>query len=286
MDRRYYYADNQYNKRRIAHRKKYNRRKKIRRIKIIICEVLMLAVLVGVLLLRIKGKEGLSVDSLRSLTKKEEIERFAKKHNLSMDDYPQDLIELYERNPETKDFVFEYPLKKEKEYEIDLSEYKNTESVPLFMQWDERWGYKMYSGNLMGLTGCGPTCLSMVAVYLSGDTSMDPSWMADFSEEHGYVAEGNGSAWALFSEGGERLGFDVTEIPLDQQRIIDNLEVGNPIVASMGAGDFTTGGHFIVFSGYQDGKIKVNDPNSRKNSEKLWDYDRISGQIKQLWIFR
>lgn len=108
MDRRYYYTDNQYNKRRVAQRKKYYRRKKIRRIKIIICEVLMLAVLVGVLLLRIKGKEGLSVDSFRSLTKKQEIERFAKKHNLSMDDYPQDLIELYERNPETKDFVFEY----------------------------------------------------------------------------------------------------------------------------------------------------------------------------------
>lgn len=286
MDRRYYYTDNQYNKRRVAQRKKYYRRKKIRRIKIIICEVLMLAVLVGVLLLRIKGKEGLSVDSFRSLTKKEEIERFAKKHNLSMDDYPQDLIELYERNPETKDFVFEYPLKKEKEYEIDLSEYKNTEAVPLFMQWDQRWGYKMYSGNLLGLTGCGPTCLSMVAVYLSGDMSMDPSWMADFAAEHGYVSEGSGSAWALFSEGGERLGFDVTEIPLDQQRIRDNLEVGNPIVASMGAGDFTTSGHFIVFSGYQDGKIKVNDPNSRKNSEKLWDYDRISGQIKQLWVFR
>ncbi|MGN1168403.1 MAG: C39 family peptidase [Lachnospiraceae bacterium] len=286
MDRRYYYADDQYNKRRVAQRKKYNRRKKIRRIKIIICEVLMLTVLVGVLLLRIKGKEGLSADSFRSLTKKEEIERFAKKHNLSIDDYPQDLTLLYERNPETKDFVFEYPLKKEKEYEIDLSEYKNTESVPLFMQWDERWGYKKYSGNLMGLTGCGPTCLSMVAVYLSGDVSMDLSWMADFSEEHGYVAEGNGSAWALFSEGGERLGFDVTEIPLDQQRIIDNLEAGNPIVASMRAGDFTTGGHFIVLSGYQEGKIKVNDPNSRENSGKLWDYDRISGQIKQLWVFR
>lgn len=109
MDRRYYYTDNQYNKSRVAQRKKYNRRKKIRRIKIIICEVLMLTVLVGVLLLRIKGKEGLSSDSFRSLTKKEEIERFAKKHNLSMDDYPQDLIELYERNPETKDFSLFYP---------------------------------------------------------------------------------------------------------------------------------------------------------------------------------
>ena len=82
------------------------------------------------------------------------------------------------------------------------------------------------------------------------------------------------------------MGLDVTEIPLDEQRIIDNLQVGNPIVAVLGPGDFTTTGHFIVLTAYQDRQIKVNDPNSRENSEKLWDYDRISGQIKNLWVFR
>lgn len=38
--------------------------------------------------------------------------------------------------------------------------------------------------------------------------------------------------------------------------------------------------------GSEDGKIKVNDPNSKANSEKLWNYDDIYSQIKNLWVLR
>ena len=176
-------------------------------------------------------------------------------------------------------------MKKSKTPPIDLSDL-NTSTVPLLMQWDQRWGYQQYAGDLFGLSGCGPTCLSMVTIYLTGNTDRTPAWMAEFAASHGYASDGNGSYWSLFSEGGSSLGLDVTEIPLDEQRIIDNLQVGNPIVAVLGPGDFTTTGHFIVLTAYHDGQIKVNDPNSRENSEKLWDYDRISGQIKNLWVFR
>ena len=79
---------------------------------------------------------------------------------------------------------------------------------------------------------------------------------------------------------------DLIEIPLDENRVYSNLEVGNPIICSVGPGDFTTEGHFIVLAGLEDGKIIVNDPNSRKNSKKRWTFDEIKGQIKNLWVFR
>jgi hypothetical protein len=233
----------------------------------------------------LKGKDG-KKDSAPKAKKEETLEDFAKKHDLTMEAYPPELLELLERNQEAKKFVWEYPLKKDERPEIDLSEYADADEMPLLMQWDQRWGYTQYSGNVMGLTGCGPTCLSMVAMYLSNDTTRDPAWMAEFSTENGYAAEGSGTAWALFSEGGERLGFDVTEIPLDEKRIADNLEVGNPVVAVMGPGAFTTEGHFIVFTRYENGKLRVNDPNSRANTDKPWDFEEISSQIKQLWVFR
>lgn len=213
------------------------------------------------------------------------LQKYAREHGLSASDYPEKLVELYERNPETEQFVFEYPLVKDNPPSDDLSGL-DTSSVPLLMQWDQRWGYGQYAGNLFGLSGCGPTCLSMVAIYLTGDTSMTPRWMGEFASSHGYAVEGSGSAWALFSEGGKELGFDVTEIPLDEERILANLEVNNPIVAVMGPGDFTTTGHFIVLTGYENGKIRVNDPNNRGNSEKLWEFDRIQSQIRDLWVFR
>jgi predicted double-glycine peptidase len=88
------------------------------------------------------------------------------------------------------------------------------------------------------------------------------------------------------SEGASFLGLDVTEIPLDEQRIADNLEVGNPIICIMGPGDFTTSGHFIVLTSYEDGMVTVNDPNSIERSNKKWSFAEISSQIRNLWVYR
>ena len=58
------------------------------------------------------------------------------------------------------------------------------------------------------------------------------------------------------------------------------------MICVMGPGDFTATGHFIVMTGLKDGLICVNDPNSRANSQKLWDFDQISDQIRNLWVIR
>ena len=52
----------------------------------------------------------------------------------------------------------------------------------------------------------------------------------------------------------------------------------------MREGDFTTTGHYIVLRGVEDGQFQVNDPNSVVNSEKLWSYEQIEGQIRNLWV--
>lgn len=167
--------------------------------------------------------------------------------------------------------------------EIDLSEYLGSETVPLFFQFDERWGNTIYGSDVMTVTGCGPTCLSMVLVHLLQDTTFTPRYVADFAEINHYYAKGSGSKWALISEGGKALGLNVTELPLDENRIKKNLELGNPVICIMGPGQFTTAGHFIVLVGLEEGKFKVNDPNSKENSERLWSYEEISGEIKNLW---
>ena len=214
------------------------------------------------------------------------IRDFARQNHLSITAWPDELIELLEKNPETKDFVLNYPLKKDLTPEIDLSEYADSENVPLLFQWDERWGYNQYAGEMMGFSGCGPTCLSMVCIYLLNDTEYTPKCIADFAETNGYSVSGNGSAWTLISSGGKELGLDVTEIPLDENRIIRNLEVGNPIICVMGPGDFTSTGHYIVLTGYADGMVTVNDPNSNARSEQLWELTSIMGQIRNLWVCR
>ena len=65
---------------------------------------------------------------------------------------------------------------------------------------------------------------------------------------------------------------------------VDALEAGKPIICAMREGDFTTTGHYIVLRGVKDGEFQVNDPNSVVNSEKLWSYEQIEGQIRNLWV--
>lgn len=213
----------------------------------------------------------------------ERIRDFAEENDLSMDAWPAELVELMEKNPETEAFVLNYPLKKDLLPEIDLSECVNIDSVPLLLQWDERWGYGQYAGELMGLSGCGPTCLSMVCLYLLDDPAYTPRYIAEFAEENGYSERGNGSAWTLISEGGEQLGLEVEELPLHENTIIRELKAGNPIICVVGAGDFTSTGHFIVLTGYADGAVTVNDPNSVLRSEKQWELTAIMEQIRNLW---
>ena len=211
---------------------------------------------------------------------------FAKQNGLILSEWPEELLDLLEKNPEAQDFVLNYPIKKDLNPEIDLTEYLDTNDVPLLLQWDERWGYSQYAGELMGLSGCGPTCLSMVCLYLLDDASYTPEYIAEFATENGYSVSGNGSSWTLISEGGEKLGLDVTEIPLDENRIIRNLEVGNPIICVMGPGFFTSTGHFIVMTEYEDGYVKVNDPNSPNRSEQTWKLTEVMEQIRNLWVCR
>lgn len=210
----------------------------------------------------------------------QQVYAYAREKGVSYGRYPKDIIALLETNPETEDFVRNYPFRED--IALDLSAYRK-DTVPLFLQWDPMWGYDSYGSSCIAVTGCGPTCLAMAGYYLTGDTDMNPKALADFAEKNGYYAPGYGSSWTLISEGAEKLGLTTTELPLVKKKITDALEAGNPVILAMGKGDFTTTGHYIVLTGVQDGAFTVNDPNSRVNSGKLWTYEQLEGQIRNIW---
>lgn len=211
------------------------------------------------------------------------VQAYAELSGISYDAYPENMLILLDKNPEAIGFVLRYPEDHGKTYEIDMSAYSTTEGVPLFIQWDQRWGYIPYGADVAAVTACGPVCLSMVAYYLTGDEKMSPDNMIRFAIDEGYCVPGNGSAWTLISRGAEKLGLNVKELPLSEGRIRQELEKGNPVICIMGPGIFTTTGHFIVLTGYEDGKFRVNDPNSVVRSSQLWSYSQFQDQIRNLW---
>ena len=120
--------------------------------------------------------------------------------------YPKQLQELALKNEEALEFVYDYPAEHVKEHTIDLTEEASMDSVPLFVQWDKRWGYEKYSGNFFAASGCGPTTLSMVVVYLTHNRDASPLAVAKYSKEAGYSVDGSGSSWTLISEGCRHYG--------------------------------------------------------------------------------
>ena len=208
------------------------------------------------------------------------VKAFAVENHISYGRYPEDLIELLEINPETRDFVLNYPFREK--MELDLSSYSR-DTVPLFLQWDSMWGYEEYGSGCIGQTGCGPTCLAMAGYYLTGDEGFNPKAMADFAAENHYYASGYGSSWTLISEGAGKLGLTATELPLVKKKMVDAVEAGHPVILALGKGDFTSSGHYIVLTAWEDGAFAVNDPNSRIRSEKRWTYEELEGQIRNIW---
>ena len=223
-----------------------------------------------------KHRKGLfSGNNLTQEDKLQEIE--------DSDEYPDQLKEMAEKNSETIDFVYDYPVMKDKKQKIDLSKEAKSDTVPLLMQWDERWGYELYSGGFLGYTGCGPTNLAMVVLYLTGDKSVNPASVAAYAESAGYSVPGSGSSWTLISEGCEHYGVHATEVPMAEDRIRAKLDAGCPIIVNVGPGDFTDSGHFMTITGYDSEGFTLNDPNSRANSGKHWTYEQLKGQIRNLW---
>ena len=139
---------------------------------------------------------------------------------------------------------------------------------------------------MIAVDGCGPTSLAMVLAGLTQDASWSPLRVAEFAQENGYYVDGSGSSWSLMSDGASSLGLKAKVLSLDKGVIQKELEEGHPIICIMGPGDFTSSGHFIVLTGLNDdGTVRVNDSNSRINSKKSWDLDRIMGQIRNLWSY-
>ena len=202
----------------------------------------------------------------------------------NQDDYPTSLLKLAMHNKETIPFVSAYPQEHQKNLSMSLENDLKDREIPLLLQWDKRWGYKMYGDEMMGINGCGPTCLSMVVSYLKQNPQYNPYYIAQYAYQKGYYSQA-GTTWALMNEGASHFGVKVQELSLDENAIAEALKPGQPIICSVRKGIFTSEGHFIVLREYKDGLIYVNDPNSPIKSQKGYTFQELYSQIRNLWVY-
>lgn len=199
--------------------------------------------------------------------------------------YPDELRTYYKDYPEALEFVYYYPEKKDETPDIDLTEEYQNGEIPLLLQWDERWGYQQYGEGMICITGCGPTCMSMVYIGLTGDVTKNPLVMSEFAEGNGYYEDGTGTIWSFMSEGATELGIQAEELMLDEDAVKNELQNGHPVILSMSGDAFSVSGQYIVLTGVENDQFAVCDPYSRENSEKLWSWEDFGEQISNLWVY-
>lgn len=199
--------------------------------------------------------------------------------------YPDVVIRNLAANTELKQFTLDYVAKINTVYDGNFTVDANQTEVPLFLQYDEEWGYADYGNDLVAYSGSAPTCLSMAYTYLKQDGSMNPIKVADYSTEHGYVDEHGDTNWALMTDGAAGLGLSAETLNVNEDDMKAALEAGKVIICSMAPGDFTRSSSYIVIKDYKDGLFYINDPTSQARSDVGWDFKRLSDQITNMWAF-
>ena len=163
----------------------------------------------------------------------------------------------------------------------------NTKQPVDYKQYDSRWGSEIYTscGNksqTIRNSGCGPTAMAdIVATWI--DAHITPSGMAKWSVKNGYRTASSGTAWAFFPAVAKAFGFTKFVQTKSMATVRAALKEGALVVASMGPGYWTKGGHFICLWKCDDTYMYANDPASavrKKQGLRKFEEER-----KQFFVF-
>ena len=155
-------------------------------------------------------------------------------------------------------------------------------AIPMLFQGDYKQVILYYDGTprSVSTSGCGATSVSMIVAYLTGNTEQNPYLLfceaVDTNRYHGSGLSHGTLQWLA-----DKYGVSSKWISNSAEAVLQALNEGKPVIAHMGEGIFTTRGHYIVLRGVtEDGKILVNDPNSRSNCGKAFPIETILAQTR------
>ena len=168
---------------------------------------------------------------------------------------------------------------------------KTSTVVPIqpvdYKQGDSRWGKKLYTktGNksqTIASSGCGPTSMAdIMATWIN--RNITPVEMCQYALKHGYRTVNSGTSWGFFASIAKEYGFPGFVQTKSMATARTALKNGAYVVASMGPGYWTKGGHFICLWKTDDTYMYANDPASKtRKKQKIGQFEK---ERKQFFIF-
>ncbi len=129
-------------------------------------------------------------------------------------------------------------------------------------QIDNRWKNYPYTvtnnkSQTIGKSGCGVATAAMVIDSIVGNVSVTE--LADVFVKHGYRSPNNGTYWSANRAIADEFNIKYQETS-NFSVMLEKLKNNNYIIASVGNGLFTTGGHYIMIYGIDGNNLKIYDP--------------------------
>ena len=166
-----------------------------------------------------------------------------------------------------------------------------------YKQYDSRWGSLYYAvdgeKSTIKSAGCGPTALANVLAAIVSPY-IDPVTLAAWARYHNYKVKNNGTSHSFFKACAAAYGVNVRKINSANiygkstsqyhTQILEELQAGNWVIALMGKGNWTSGGHYITVYGCENGMVYINDPASAKANRACNTWDLFKSQVKYYWV--
>ncbi len=152
-----------------------------------------------------------------------------------------------------------------------------------YNQGDDRWGDYLYGGaDPIRYYGCGPTVAAMLVNAFTNE-AVTPKEMADWCSENRCHAPQSGSYHSIFNKTLPAFGLQVESAAgADYDTAAELLRTGHVLVALMGKGEFTNGGHFIIITNIlENGNVSIADCNSLANTTMEWDLNQVLDELSR-----
>ena len=204
---------------------------------------------------------------------------------LQRDQLPDAEKKLYANNKDTKEYILGY-LNGQQGTPFEYGETVELKRrYPYYVQWDRRWAYDALGGTNVAIGGCGPTVVAMALSGMLKDETITPKQISEIENANGYFTS-LGTKWSFFDFIADKYNLKSIKLSLSKASIDEAINRGNPIIASVHPGKFTTVGHIILIVGKNNGgNYIINDPNSYNRTLKVWSYDELKTEIIAMWEF-
>ena len=169
-------------------------------------------------------------------------------NNIDSDNYADILLNAYEG----------YTLRNAKEDVYDNGVNYGNEKVLTEVTFYDQTNYKSSFCGLktetIASSGCGTTSMAIITSTYENDTKYDPVYMAEEARKQGHCSKGNGTYYGHFKYIANKFNYKYLAVKktsnADKLNIVtSHLRKGHLIIVHVGAGHFTSGGHYMVLGG-------------------------------------